>query len=107
MIKSRLLSLPFICFLLSFPVIIIGQEETAIRTIIEEGDIKKLLKADEMTKDADLRVEEASRLNMEVFTVQADINLDEKSIPGRQVNWRNRHCRNRLRLPDFMKKPTR
>ncbi len=80
MINSRLLGLPFIYFLLSVPVNINAQDETSIRTIIEAGDVKKLVKADEMTRDADLCIEEASRLNMEVFTVQADLDLDEKSI---------------------------
>jgi hypothetical protein len=57
-----------------------AQDETAIRPVIKEGDIKKLDKADGYKSDADKLIEEANRLNMEVFTVQADPGLGEKAI---------------------------
>jgi hypothetical protein len=76
---SRLLGL-FIVLIFYVPIKLHAQDEQSIRPIIEAGDLKKLIKADEYLKDADDLIEEASRLNMEVFTVQADPNLDEKAI---------------------------
>jgi hypothetical protein len=75
----RLLGLSIILFLY-FPIKLYAQDEQSIRPIIEAGDLKKLVKADDYQKDADNLIEEASRLNMEVFTVQADPDLDEKAI---------------------------
>lgn len=56
-----------------------AQDEAAIRPLIEAGDLKKLEKANQYRQDADGLIEEASRLNMEVFSVQADPNLNEKA----------------------------
>jgi hypothetical protein len=78
--KSRLLGLCLVSLLLVFNLPLRGQDETAIRSIIKEGDLKKLDKADAYKVDADKLVEEANRLNMEVFTVQADPGLDKKVI---------------------------
>lgn len=56
-----------------------AQNESVIRAIITEGDLKKLQKADDLKVQADNLFEEANRLNMEVFSVQADPTLDEKA----------------------------
>ena len=56
-----------------------AQDESDIRTLIREGDRKKLEKADQYKANADKQIEESNRLNMEVFTVQADPSLSEKS----------------------------
>ncbi len=56
-----------------------AQNESVIRAIISEGDLKKLQKADDLKVQADNLFEEANRLNMEVFSVQADASLDEKA----------------------------
>jgi hypothetical protein len=77
---SKLFSLYLICFLLICCLPLNAQDETAIRPIIKEGDLKKLDKADGYKADADKLFEEANRLNMEVFTVQADPGLDEKAV---------------------------
>jgi hypothetical protein len=76
---SRLFRL-FIVLFLYYPFELRAQNELDIRPIIEAGDLKKLIKADNYRKDADDLIEEANRLNMEVFTVQVDPNLDEKAI---------------------------
>jgi hypothetical protein len=68
------------CFLVFFVLPLHAQDETTIRSVIKEGDIKKLDKADGYKVEAEKLIEEANRLNMEVFTVQADPNLDEKAI---------------------------
>jgi len=77
---SRLISLSLISFLCLSPSILHAQDETAIRPLIEAGDLKKLDKAEAYKEDADKLIEEGNRLNMEVFSVQADPNLDEKAI---------------------------
>jgi hypothetical protein len=56
-----------------------AQSELEIRSLIREGDVKKLIKADEYKANADQLVEEASQLNMDVLLMQADPNLDEKT----------------------------
>jgi hypothetical protein len=58
---------------------LLAQDEATIRSIISEGDIKKLEKAEGYKSNADKIVEEANALNMEVFTVQADQTLSEKA----------------------------
>jgi hypothetical protein len=65
---------------LCYPFELYAQDESGIRPIIEDGDLKKLIKSDNYRKDADDLIKEANRLSMEVFTVQADPNLDEKAI---------------------------
>src|SRR5512133_2282552 len=57
-----------------------AQNESAVRAIVGESDIKKLTKADAYKTQADQLIEEASRLNMEVFTVQSDPSAGEKTI---------------------------
>jgi len=59
--------------------VVSAQDETDIRTLVREGDRKKLEKADQYKANADKQIEESNRLNMEVFTVQADPALSEKS----------------------------
>ncbi len=71
--------LSIIAFLYLFDVSLWAQTESEIRSIIGEGDIKKLIKADEYKTNADKLVEEASQLNMDVLLMQADPNLDEKT----------------------------
>ncbi len=56
-----------------------AQNESAIQSVISEIDLKKLLKADELKAQADNLFEEANQLNMEVFSVQSDPSMDEKS----------------------------
>ena len=69
-----------VCFLLVSVSNLHAQDEIAIRPIIKAGDIKKLDKAEGYKVEAEKLIEEANRLNMEVFTVQADPSLDEKAI---------------------------
>jgi hypothetical protein len=80
--NNRAIRLPIlVLFLLLFtPIKLLAQDETAIRPVIESGDLKKLMKADAYKDDADKLIEEANRLNMEVFSVQADPDLDEKAV---------------------------
>jgi hypothetical protein len=70
----------FIVLFLFFAIRLPAQDEKSIRTIIEEVDLKKLIKADSYKDEADRFIEDANRLNMEVFSVQADPNLDEKAV---------------------------
>jgi len=76
---SRLTGLYLIVILFLLLPRLDAQDETAIRPVIEAGDLKKLEKANQYKQDADKLIEEANRLNMEVFSVQADPNLNEKA----------------------------
>jgi uncharacterized protein YpmB len=77
---NRLIRLAYIIFFIFSTTQLHAQDEAAIRPIIEAGDLKKLEKADSYKEDADKLIEEANKLNMDVFTVQSDPNLDEKAI---------------------------
>ena len=77
---SKLFCLFINCFLVFFAFPLHAQDETTIRSVIQEGDIKKLDKADGYKVEAEKLIEAANQLNMEVFTVQADPDLDEKAI---------------------------
>jgi hypothetical protein len=66
-----------------------AQSESSVRAIISEADIKKLVKADDLKVKADNLIEEANRLNMEIFSVQADQRLDEKAIKKKAVQIEN------------------
>jgi hypothetical protein len=68
------------CLLFAAQLTLRAQDEAAIRPLIKEKDLKKLEKAEGIKVDAEKLIEEANQLNMEVFTVQADPNLDEKAI---------------------------
>jgi hypothetical protein len=57
-----------------------AQDETSIRPIVEAGDLKKLLKADEYQSKAEKLIEEANQYNLEIFSVQANTDLDEKIV---------------------------
>jgi hypothetical protein len=56
-----------------------AQDEVSIRPVIASADLKKLDKAHVYKQDADEHINEANRLNMEVFSVQADPGQDEKT----------------------------
>jgi hypothetical protein len=77
---NRLINIHILSLLIFASDIVYAQEEAAIRPIIEAGDLKKLVKADEYKEDADKLFEEASSLNMQVLSVQSDAELDEKAI---------------------------
>lgn len=77
--SGRPVILSILAFLFVSVMSLHAQSELEIRSIIREGDIKKLIKADEYKTNADQLVEEASQLNMDVLLMQADPNLDEKT----------------------------
>jgi hypothetical protein len=60
--------------------ILSAQDESAIRSILAEADLKKLEKAENFKADAEGLVGEAYQLNMEVYNVQVNPDLDEKAI---------------------------
>lgn len=77
--SGRPVILSLLAFLYLFEFSLRAQSESEIRSVIGDGDIKKLIKADEYKTSADKLVEEASQLNMDVLLMQADPNLDEKT----------------------------
>lgn len=77
--SGRTAILSVISFLFASLLSLHAQGELEIRSIINEGDVKKLIKADEYKVNADQLTEEASRLNMDVLLMQADPDLDEKT----------------------------
>ncbi|MBN1144476.1 MAG: SPOR domain-containing protein [Bacteroidales bacterium] len=78
-LSGRPIVLSLLAFLFVSALSLHAQSEVEIRSLIREGDIKKLIKADEYKANADKLVEEASQLNMDVLLMQADPDLDEKT----------------------------
>lgn len=77
--SGRTAILSMIAFLFISVLSLQAQSELEIRSLIREGDVKKLIKADDYKANADQLVEEASQLSMDVLLMQADPNLDEKA----------------------------
>lgn len=57
-----------------------AQEESAIRSILAAGDLKKLEKAEQYKAEAEGLIGEANQLYLEVFSVQSNPELSEKAI---------------------------
>jgi hypothetical protein len=57
-----------------------AQEESAIRRIIEDRDLRKLDKADKVKYEADRNAEESTRLKQEIRTIQHDSDLNDRMI---------------------------
>lgn len=77
--SGRIVILSLISFLFVSVLSLHAQRELEIRPIINEKDVKKLIKADEYKANADQLTEEASQLSRDVLLMQADPNLDEKT----------------------------
>ncbi|MBN2614024.1 MAG: hypothetical protein JXB00_20875 [Bacteroidales bacterium] len=60
--------------------IVYSQNDEAIQTLLNKSDISKIEKANEYKSQGDALIEEANQLYMETFSVQADIQLDQKAI---------------------------
>ncbi len=59
---------------------IYGQNDDAVASLLSSSDKNKIDKANQYKTQGDALIEEANQLYMETFSVQADINLDEKAI---------------------------
>ncbi|MFO7658227.1 MAG: hypothetical protein R6W78_14295 [Bacteroidales bacterium] len=59
---------------------IYAQNDEAIQSLLSKSDLTKIQKANEYKSQGDALIEEANQLYMETFSVQADIQLDEKAI---------------------------
>jgi hypothetical protein len=77
------------CLISSMLSPVYSQDESAIKAIISESDLKKLVKADGYKSEAESLIEEANQLNMEVFTVQADPDMNERAIKKRVAQLEN------------------
>ena len=86
------------------PVAIFSQNESDIRSVIASGDLKKLAKADEIKDDADNLIEDANKLNMEVFNVQSDPNLDEKAISNKTAQLEDQAVEKQIKAADLYEK---
>jgi hypothetical protein len=77
---NRSVCLWILLLLFLVPGLLVAQDELLIRSLISEADLKKLGKADGYKAEADGYIEEANQLNMEVFSIKANPELDEKAI---------------------------
>ena len=57
-----------------------GQNDETVFSILNSSDKKKIEKANDYKTQGDALIEEANQLYMETFSVQADVQLDEKAI---------------------------
>jgi hypothetical protein len=57
-----------------------AQDEASIQPIIKENDLKKLDKSRAYMTEADALINEAQQIDIDVLTIQADPELDEKTI---------------------------
>jgi hypothetical protein len=76
-------------FLTALCLPVVAQDESSIRLIIKEADIKELDKAASYKENAEKLIEEANGINMEVLTLQSGADQDDKAAKKKTAQLEN------------------